>query len=49
LVFGNNDRPGVMLSGAVRRYIRRFGVAPGSRAVVFVNNDEAAGTLAALR
>ena len=49
LVFGNNDRPGVMLSGAVRRYIRRFGVAPGSRAVLFVNNDEAAGTLAALR
>jgi sarcosine oxidase subunit alpha len=49
LVFGNNDRPGVMLSGAVRRYIRRFGVAPGRRAVVFVNNDEAAGTLAALR
>jgi sarcosine oxidase subunit alpha len=49
LVFGNNDRPGVMLSGAVRRYIRRFGVAPGSRAVVFVNHDEAAGTLAALR
>jgi sarcosine oxidase subunit alpha len=48
LVFGNNDRPGVMLSGAVRRYIRRFGVAPGSRAVVFVNNDEAGDTLAAL-
>ncbi len=49
LVFGNNDRPGVMLSGAVRRYIRRFGVAPGSRAVLFVNNDDASGTLAALR
>jgi sarcosine oxidase subunit alpha len=48
LVFGNNDRPGVMLSGAVRRYIRRFGVAPGRRAVVFVNNDEAASTLTAL-
>ncbi len=49
LVFGNNDRPGVMLSGAVRRYIRRFGVAPGENAVVFANNDEVAGTLSALR
>jgi glycine cleavage system aminomethyltransferase T len=38
----------VMMSGAVRRYIRRFGVAPGRRAVVFVNNDEAASTLKAL-
>ncbi len=49
LVFGNNDRPGAMLSGAVSRYIHRFGVAPGKKAVVFANNDEVAGTLAALR
>src|SRR6202042_1512167 len=29
IVFGNNDRPGVMLASAVRSYINRFGVAPG--------------------
>jgi methylglutamate dehydrogenase subunit C len=40
LVFGNNDRPGVMLGGAVRAYLNRFAVAPGRCAVVFGNNDE---------
>jgi sarcosine oxidase subunit alpha len=45
LVFGDNDRPGVMLAGAVRCYINRFAVKPGSRAVVFINNDYAASTL----
>jgi methylglutamate dehydrogenase subunit C len=44
LVFGGNDRPGVMLAGAVRSYVNRFGVAPGARAVVFSNNDDAART-----
>jgi sarcosine oxidase subunit alpha len=42
VVFGGNDRPGVMLAGAVRSYINRYGVVPGRRAVVFVNNDKAA-------
>ena len=32
LVFGDNDRPGVMLAGAARTYINRFAVAPGRRA-----------------
>ncbi len=41
LVFANNDRPGVMLASAVSTYINRYGVAPGSRAVVFTNNDSA--------
>ena len=45
IVFGNNDRPGVMLASAVRSYINRFGVAPGGTAVVFSNNDEAANTI----
>ena len=36
IVFGNNDRPGVMLASAVRSYINRFGVAPGETAVVFL-------------
>ena len=41
LVFPNNDRPGVMLASAVSTYVNRYGVAPGSRAVVFTNNDSA--------
>ena len=41
LVFPNNDRPGVMLASAVSTYVNRYGVAPGSRAVVFTNNDTA--------
>jgi len=41
LVFPNNDRPGVMLASAVSTYVNRYAVAPGSRAVVFTNNDSA--------
>jgi len=48
LVFGGNDRPGVMLAGAVRAYVNRFGVAPGQRAVVVTNNDSAYGAAADL-
>lgn len=48
LVFGNNDRPGIMLAGAVRTYLNRFGVASGSNAIVFVNNDDAASTVSEL-
>ena len=38
LVFPNNDRPGIMLAGAARRY--ELG---GARVVVFTNNDTALG------
>ena len=41
LVFGGNDRPGVMLAGAAQTYVRRYAVRPGSRAVVVTNNDSA--------
>ncbi|MGZ8417786.1 MAG: 2Fe-2S iron-sulfur cluster-binding protein, partial [Methyloceanibacter sp.] len=41
IVFGNNDRPGVMLAGAVRAYVNRYGVTPGRRAVIFADNDDA--------
>ena len=44
VVFDGNDRPGVMLAGSVRAYLNRFGVAPGRRAVVFANNDDALRT-----
>jgi glycine cleavage system aminomethyltransferase T/NADPH-dependent 2,4-dienoyl-CoA reductase/sulfur reductase-like enzyme len=49
LVFGNNDRPGVMLAGAVRTYLNRYGVLPGERAVVFADNDSGETTAADLR
>lgn len=45
LVFHNNDRPGVMLASAVSAYLNRYAVTPGSRAVVFTNNDTAYGTV----
>ena len=35
----NNDRPGVMQAGAALAYLRRYGVAVGSRPVLFVNSD----------
>ncbi len=41
LVFAGNDRPGVMLAGAARAYLNRYGVRAGRRAVVFTNNDGA--------
>jgi len=41
LVFADNDRPGIMLAGAARAYVNRYGVRPGSRAVVVTNNDSA--------
>ncbi len=41
LIFGGNDKPGVMMAGAVRSYINRYAVIPGRRAVVYTNNDDA--------
>jgi sarcosine oxidase subunit alpha len=40
IVFGGNDKPGVMLASAVRTYLNRFGVLPGRKAVVFTTNDD---------
>ena len=34
LVFPDNDRPGVMLADAARRYCNRYGVKVGDRVVV---------------
>ena len=39
LVFGNNDRPGVMLASAIQSYVNRYAVRPGTRAVLFANNS----------
>jgi len=41
LVFADNDRPGVMLTAAVRTYATRYGVLAGRRAVIFTNNNSA--------
>jgi len=41
LMFEGNDRPGVMLSSAVRRFIGEFGVSPARRLAVYTNNDSA--------
>jgi sarcosine oxidase subunit alpha len=41
IVFGDNDRPGVMLAGAARQYANRFAALPGKQAVVFTTHDEA--------
>jgi len=41
LVFPGNDRPGVMLAGAVRSYLGRYGVRAGTRAVVVTTTDGA--------
>lgn len=39
LLFDGNDRPGIMLSAAVRRLIGEFAVAPARRLAVYTNND----------
>ncbi len=39
LIFNNNDRPGILLSSAVKKYIDYFGVIVGKNSVVFTNND----------
>jgi len=41
LVFADNDRPGIMLASAVSAYLRRWAAKPGSRMVLFANNDRA--------
>ncbi|HVY18703.1 MAG TPA: sarcosine oxidase subunit alpha family protein [Bauldia sp.] len=41
LVFPENDRPGIMLADAARTYLQRYGVKPGTRAVVMAADDTA--------
>ncbi|KSU64183.1 sarcosine oxidase subunit alpha family protein [Arthrobacter sp. NIO-1057] len=41
VVFENNDRPGIMLAGAVRSYLNRYGVRAGEKIAVFTTNDSA--------
>jgi sarcosine oxidase, subunit alpha len=48
-VFEGNDRPGVMLSTAVRRMINLYAVKPGDRAVVLTANEEGDAAIDDLR
>jgi methylglutamate dehydrogenase subunit C len=48
VVFGGNDRPGVMMASSVRSYVNRFAVAPGRRVALFTNNDDGWRTAKAL-
>ena len=40
MAFDNNDRPGIMLAGALRSYVNRFAATPAHRVAIFTNNDE---------
>ena len=39
LLFSNNDRPGIMLAGAARTFLHRFGVAAGRMVTVLAAHD----------
>jgi sarcosine oxidase subunit alpha len=49
LVFPNNDRPGIMLAGAARTYLNRYGVIPGRNIVIATACDSAYRTALDLR
>ena len=48
LVFDNNDRPGILLSSAIKKYADFFGVACGEKNILFTNNDSAYETAISL-
>jgi sarcosine oxidase, subunit alpha len=48
MLFPDNDRPGVMLAGAVQQYAHRYGVACGKRVVVAAACDTAYAVAASL-
>ena len=48
MVFDSNDKPGVMLSSAVRKYLNHYAVKCGNNAVIFANNDDAYETALSL-
>ena len=41
LVFPDNDRPGIMLAGAARAFLHRYGVLAGTKAVIATAHDSA--------
>ena len=49
IAFGNNDRPGIMLAGAVREYANRYAVSTGKRVAILTNNNDGWRTASDLR
>jgi sarcosine oxidase subunit alpha len=47
IVFGGNDRPGIMLASAMRAYLGRFAALPGRNVAVFTATDDGWRTAAA--
>ncbi|MEO1702729.1 MAG: sarcosine oxidase subunit alpha [Pseudomonadota bacterium] len=41
MIFANNDRPGIMLASAARKYLNHFGVLVGRQVGVYTANDSA--------
>ena len=48
LIFNNNDRPGILLSSSIKKYIDFFGVKSGNEISLFTNNDSAYETAISL-
>ncbi len=48
LIFDNNDRPGILLSSAIKKYIDLYGVTCGKNNILFTNNDTAYETAMSL-
>jgi sarcosine oxidase subunit alpha len=44
ITFADNDRPGIMLAGALAAYAHRWAVSPASRVAIFTNNDSGHAT-----
>ncbi|TPE51720.1 sarcosine oxidase subunit alpha family protein [Amaricoccus solimangrovi] len=49
IAFADNDRPGIMLAGALRAYANRWAACPAKRVAVFTNNDDGHRTVLDLR
>ncbi len=48
LIFSNNDRPGIILSSSIKKYIDYYGVKTGESVSLFTNNDSAYETAISL-
>ncbi len=48
LIFNNNDKPGIILSSSIKRYIDYYGVKCGQKVSLFTNNDSAYETAISL-
>ncbi len=48
LIFDNNDRPGIILSSAIKKYSDYYGVVCGKENILFTNNDSAYETAISL-